>query len=144
MQRMAAVTAIMAMVAVAGFAATQTQPQTTKTASGRLDGTKWTVKVTPDEAAAAKGEKPFDDVLVADGGLVTMSECLKWGFRPSRYTTEAAGSGWSFRTEQKSKKEGTSVWTADIAGDTITGRMVWTKKDGTVLNYTFEGKKAGT
>lgn len=142
MRRMMAVVGLMAMMTVAGFAANQTQPLT-KAMGGALDGTKWSVKVTPDEASSGKGEKVYDDVLVADGGLVTMSECLKWGFRPSKYTTQQAGEGWSFRTEQTSKKEGTSIWTADIAGDTITGKMVWTKKDGTVLNYTFEGKKAG-
>lgn len=142
MRRMMAVAGLMAMMTVPGFAATQTQPQT-KAMGGALDGTKWSVKVTPDAMAAGKGEKTFDDVLVADGGLVTMSECIKWGFRPSKYTTEQAGSGWSFRTEQTSEKEGTSIWTADIAGDTISGKLVWTKKDGTVLNYAFEGKKAG-
>ena len=142
MRRTLVVTALMAMVTVAGFAATQTQPQM-RAAGGALDGTKWSLKVTPDAAAAGKGEKVFDDVLVADGGLVTMSECIKWGFKPSRYTTEQAGSGWSFRTEQTSGKEGTSIWTADIAGDMITGKLVWTKKDGTVLNYAFTGKKAG-
>lgn len=143
MRRMLAMVALMAMMTVAGFAATQTQPQT-KAPAGALDGTKWSLKVTPDAASAAKGEKAFDDVLVADGGLITMSECLKWGFKPSKYTTEQAGSGMTFRTEQTSKKEGSSVWTADIAGDKITGKLVWTKKDGTVLTYTFDGKKAGT
>ena len=141
MRRMMAMTALMTMVTVAGFAATQTQPQA-KPPAGALDGTRWSLKVTPDAASAAKGEKAFDDVLVADGGLVTMSECIKWGFKPSKYTTEQAGSGMTFRTEQTSKKEGASVWTADITGDTITGKLVWTKKNGTVLTYSFEGKKA--
>jgi hypothetical protein len=145
MRRMIAVTGLMMLVLATGLAAagTQTQAQT-KAMGGALDGMKWSVKVAPDAMAAGKGEKAFDDVIVADAGRVTMSECLKWGFKPSKYTTEPAGSGLAFRTEQTSKKEGTSVWTGEIAGDKITGKMVWTKKDGTVLNYTFEGRKAGT
>ena len=125
-------------VAPAVMAAAQTQAM-----GGALDGTKWTVKVTPDDAAMKKGEKVFDDVLVMDGGYVTMSECVKWGFKASKYATAKSGEGWSFQTEQTSDKEGKSTWTADVMGDAVKGKMVWTKSDGTVLNYMFEGKKAG-
>ena len=141
MRRMATIAGLMMTILVPAFAASQTQPQT-KAMSGAIDGTRWSVKVTPDAIAAGKGEKAFDDVIVADGGLVTMSECEKWGFKPSKYTTQQAGEGMSFRTEQTSKKEGHSIWTGDIVGDKITGKMAWTKKDGTVLNYSFEGMKA--
>ena len=118
------------------IAATQTAPALP------LDGTTWTVNVTPDAAAAAKGEKPFPDVLMFSAGRVAMSECLKYGFTASRYTTVKAGEGWTFTTEQTSEKMGKSIWSADIMGDSIKGTMVSTKLDGTILNYSFSGKKA--
>jgi hypothetical protein len=102
------------------------------------------VKVTPDEAAMTKGEKIYDDVIIFDGGYVTMGACVKSGFDASKYTAGKSGEGWSFQTEQMSRKEGKTIWTADILGDAVKGKLVWTKKDGTALSYTFEGKKAGT
>jgi hypothetical protein len=132
------VAALLALAAApAVMAAAQTQVM-----GGPLDGTKWNVKVTPDEAAMKKGEKVFDDVLVFDGGYVSMSECLKYGFKASKYTADKSGDGWSFQTEQMSKKQGKSIWTADVMGDAVKGKMVWTKADGTVLGYMFEGRKA--
>ena len=35
-----------------------------------------------------------------------------------------------------------SSWRADNKGDSIKGKMICKKKDGTALNYSFEGKEA--
>ena len=107
-----------------------------------LDGTQWQVKVTPDEEAAKKGEKVFDDTLIFDAGKLTLTECVKYGFAASHYKAMRSTHGWSFISAQKSDAEGDMTCTADVVGDAIRGKMVWKKKDGTVLNYTFEGKKA--
>ena len=139
MRRFLLMTAIVATTLTLAAAANETAP----TAKAPLDGTAWTVKVTPDEAATKLGDKPFDDILMFSTGRVSMSECLKYGYKPSRYTTVKSGEGWTVTTEQVSEKDGKTVWNAAIAGDTITGTLVSTKKDGSVRNYTFEGKKAG-
>ena len=117
------------------FAATQTAP------AAALDGTAWAVKVTPDAAAMKMGEKVFEDVIMFNGGLVAMSECVKAGFKPSSYAAQKDGEGWSFSTEQVSEKEGKSVWSGDILAGKIKGTMTATKKDGTILKYSFEGTK---
>ena len=86
------------------LAATQTQ----QASAGPLEGTRWSVKVTPDDVAKAKGEKPFDDALIFARSAVTMSACVKMGFQPSAYTVSKSGEAWSFQTKQISPKEGTT------------------------------------
>ena len=107
-----------------------------------LEGTRWTVKVSPDKAATAKGEKEFNDTLVFAANKVSMTECTTKGYKPSSYTVRKSGAdGWKFTTDQVSETDGKTVWNADIQGTTIKGTVVCTKKDGTILNYTFDGKK---
>ena len=106
-----------------------------------LDGTTWQVNVTPDTASAKDGEKSFNDTLIFDDGKVVMTECLKYGFGASAYTTSQAGEKWSFKTEQKSPEKGNSQWSGEITGESIRGDMSWTKKDGESFHYAFEGKK---
>lgn len=130
-------------------AASQTQPgqatkaaQTAKTAPGQsLEGSRWKVMVTPDEAAAAKGEKAFEDEMVFTGGKVTMTACVPYGFAPSDYKSDKAGEGWSFETTQASESSGTSEWKAKMTGDAVKGTLTWKKGKGEVYHYTFEGKK---
>ena len=113
-------------------------PASQSSEAAALEPSKWIVKVVPDPKAAANGEKEFPDTLVFQNKKVLMTECAKYGFEASAYTLEKKGAKWSFRSEQTSKS-GTSVWTGEIKGQAIKGKMVWTKEDGTVLNYTFEG-----
>lgn len=110
-------------------------------ASSPLEGTRWAVQVIPDPQAQQKGEKPFSDTLVFENGEVWMTECVKVGFESSPYTLSPAGQAWTFATEQVSPKEGRSKWTASIQDNAIRGTFNWTKKDGTTLNYNFEGTK---
>jgi len=44
--------------------------------------------------------------------------------------------------DTESRKNGKIRWTGLITGDSIAGRMIWTMKDGSVLNYTFSGTRA--
>jgi len=106
-----------------------------------LEGTRWSVIVTPDETAMSKGEKIYNDTLVFSGGKVTMNECVAYGFGATAYTAAKSGDSWSFSTDQASEKEGKTRWTAEMKADSVKGTLVWTKKDGTVFNYTFGGKK---
>ena len=108
-----------------------------------LDGSAWDVVVTPDEAAAKKGEKVFKDTLLFDDGRATMTTCLKYGFTASPYSAAKLGQKWSLKTRQVSPQQGSSNWDAEIDGDVFKGTMICRKNDGTALNYTFVGKKSG-
>jgi len=138
MRKIALLTILIFSLASLAHAAAGSQPS----AASPLEGSKWTVKVTPDKAAMDKGEKVFDDTLIFEDGKVSMTECVKVGFAASSYSTSKMQDHWMFKTDQMSEKEGKSAWTAQIKGDTIKGKMQWTKKDGTVLSYSFEGKKS--
>ena len=112
-------------------------------AATMLDGTKWQITVTPDDAAKKAGEKASKDTLIFKKGQLTSTACVKYGFAHSAYT--AAGTPAApavFQAEQTSAKEGTMTWSGQVAGNTISGTAAWTKKNGQVLNYTFTGKKA--
>src|ERR1043165_5848010 len=98
--------------------------------AGPLDGTHWTIKVTPDDAAMRAGEKTFDDTLDFAAGRVSMSECLKQGFAASPYTAAKTSDGYSFKTVQTSAGQGRSAWQGETHGNSVTGTMTWTKEDG--------------
>ena len=106
-----------------------------------LDGTKWKVKVTPDKAAADKGEKEFDDELIFADGKFTSSACLSHGFKPSKYKYESEDNEAEFEVEQVSDKEGVATWLGQVMGTNTVGRLAWKKKDGTNLAYDFNGSK---
>jgi hypothetical protein len=100
----------------------------------------WKVQVTPDAEAAAKGEKAFEDTLILKKGKFRSTACEPYGFGPAAYRVE----GTAFLADPESGKEGKSHWHGEVDGDGVTGRMRWTKPDGTVFNYTFEGHRAGS
>ena len=125
--------------ATTSTASTMTSPQAVATSP--LEGMTWQVKVTPDAATAQKGEKPFDDTLIFQDGKVTMTACAKAGFASSAYTASPAGDTWSLTTQQMSNDQGETKWIANLSGNSIKGELIWTKQDGTILHYTFAGKK---
>ena len=112
------------------------------TQRGPLDGTKWKIRGMPDETARRMGEKPSRDTLMFKEGHMTSTACVKYGFKASPYTASQSGTASSLNTEQVSPKHGTMTWAGQVQGEAITGTMVWTKTDGTRLQYTFEGRKA--
>ena len=112
------------------------------THTGPLDGTKWKIRGLPDEAATRMGEKPSKDALIFKAGNMTSTACVKYGFKASPYAASQSGTAWSVNTEQVSPKHGKMTWAGQVNGEVITGTMVWTKIDGTMLHYTFEGTKA--
>jgi hypothetical protein len=105
-----------------------------------LDGSSWKVKVRPDAAARAAGEKDFDDRLIFAGGELRSTACEPNGFAASAYAVETETEGLAFETRQESPKEGTSLWRGQVRGERIHGTMRWTKPDGSVLSYAFDGR----
>ena len=106
-----------------------------------LDGTSWKVDVEPDTMSKEKGEKQFKETLTFADGSVSLS-APKVGFETSSYSVTKAGEkDYTFKAERGSKGEGTSVWTGTVHGNSLEGKMIWTKSDGAVLTYTFKGNK---
>jgi hypothetical protein len=138
--------AVLGLVAAPALALPETVPPAGAPAPGAtaLDGTRWQVKLTPDEAAAKLGEKPFETTVSFAKGKVESSECVKVGFAASPYKMAAMDEKWTFETTQTSEKNGSTQWKGTVTGDTVKGTMTWTKADGTLVHYTFEGKKAAT
>ena len=99
----------------------------------------WKVTVVPDSEAAAKGEREFDDTLLLSQGKFKSTACAPYGFGETAYRTEAG----TIMAEMSSPKEGSNHWHAEVSGDAISGKMTWTKSDGTVLHYSFSGARAG-
>lgn len=106
-----------------------------------LDGSSWKVDVKPDSMALDKGEKDFKETLTFGDGNITLST-PKVGDGASPYTVTKKGEkDYTFKTERDTTGEGNSVWTGDVHGNDIEGKMIWTKNNGSVLTYTFKGNK---
>ncbi|MCI0568977.1 MAG: hypothetical protein L0Z52_12450 [Acidobacteria bacterium] len=99
----------------------------------------WRVNVVPESEAAARGEKEFDDTLVLNKGKFSSAACVPYGFGTVLYKVEAG----TWIANMDSPKEGKTHWHAEVNGDAISGKLTWTKPDGTVLNYAFSGARAG-
>lgn len=106
-----------------------------------LDGTKWKVKVVPNEAVAAKGEKEFNDELIFADGKFTSTALLKKGFKPAKYNGDIEPKEAEFEVEQVSETNGVVTWLGEIRGTNAVGRLQWRQKDGGKLAYEFSGTK---
>jgi hypothetical protein len=109
--------------------------------AGALDGTKWKVEVVPDKAAADKGEKEFDDVLIFADGKFTSTALLPKGFKPSKYKTDIEPKEAEFEVEQLSETNGVADWHGEIRGTNTVGGLEWTQKDRGYLLFEFTGTK---
>jgi len=99
----------------------------------------WKVTLTPEPDAAARGEKVFEDTLTLQRGKFSSSACVPHGFSTIAYKVEAGL--WSANGE--SPREGKVHWHGEVSGEAMSGKMVWTKSDGTILHYSFSGSRAG-
>jgi hypothetical protein len=106
-----------------------------------LDGTSWKLQVDPDSMAKGKGAEQFKPTMTFADGKVTLTDS-KGTFDAFPYTVEKSDKKeLTFKTEQTSTTEGTSVWTGTIHENTIEGKRIWTKLNEEVWTYTFKGSK---
>jgi len=104
---------------------------------------KWAVKVIPDPQAISDGGKPFDDTLSFKNGTFKSEYLLKKGFKPASYDEDMRKYGpATFTVTVKSDSGETVKWTGTVAATSITGDIVWTKKDGTMMNFSYSGERA--
>jgi len=109
--------------------------------AGFLDGTTGQLKVVPEQTAADKGAKEFDDKITFADGKFSSEFLAAKGFKPAVYRGEIEPNEAEFEVEQTSESEGVITWLGEIRGQQILGRLTWHKKDGPVLNYNFKGTK---
>lgn len=130
---------ILALLLTAAFFAA---PPHRALAKDQLEG-KWQVTVTPDDDARSAGAKEYSDVLTFKNNSFDSKEMAKHGFAPGPYDEDTRGMDiGGFKAEKTSTKdEGKAKWSGTVTADEMTGDFVWTKKDGTVLNYTIKGSK---
>jgi hypothetical protein len=109
--------------------------------AGLLDGTKLKVRVVPNQAAADKGARPFDDELVFADGKLTSTTLLPQGFKPAKYHAETEPHEAEFEAELVSATNNVVTWTGEIRGTNTMGGVQWLQKDGTYFGYEFTGTK---
>ena len=117
---------------------------TTLVARGKdpFEGTTWQVTVTPDEDAHGVGERDFADTLTFKGSKFLSEKFKSRGFDAVDVDTDVRQGGiGGFTANTKSEKNGTAKWTGTATGAEISGDLVWTKADGSVLNYKYTGEK---
>lgn len=106
---------------------------------------KWKVVVTPEEDGGGNG-KAFKETLEFKGDQFTAETFNKaHGFESITYEGDTRrGPTASFTAEAKDqeKADGIAKWTGFTTGSEIQGELVWTKKDGTEVRYTFKGSKS--
>jgi len=99
----------------------------------------WNIRITPDSKAAGEGEKVINDTIILQQGFLRSKVSTdEHAFGTGPYTLK----GKEITAQIKSNYEGKIDWSCLWTGDTIAGRMVWTRRDGAVLTYTFSGARA--
>jgi hypothetical protein len=102
-----------------------------------IEGTTWKIHVTPDGDG-----KAFDDTISFKGGKFRSVEFAKRGFKEVNYDDDTRKGGLSnFKAVQTSDKEGEAKWSGTITAVDMRGELVLTKKDGSTVNYTFQGER---
>jgi hypothetical protein len=132
------VRAIFCVVFVLAFA------PTAALADDALVGT-WKITITPDEDARKAGEKKdIEDKITLKGSKFVSQRWQKdHKFEPVAYEEDTRrGPIAKFTAKPESKTGGKMEWTGQVTGSVIKGEITWTKKDGTVLKYAYEGEKS--
>lgn len=108
-----------------------------------LEGT-WKITITPDEDGIKAGEKKEIEDKVTFKGSKFVSARWKRDhkFQPVAYEEDSrSGVIAKFTAKPQSKTGGKMEWTGTATGNAMKGEITWTKADGTVLTYAFEGEK---
>jgi hypothetical protein len=109
-----------------------------------LQGT-WAINLTPNGTDAnIRGVKAFPETLTFTAYMFSTKTLADHGFGPVQYDEDTRAFGpATFKCTQTSDKEGKIVWQGMTTGQDITGTIVWTKADGTVVHYDYQGNKGG-
>ena len=111
-------------------------------AKDQFEKTSWKIKVSPTEESQKQG-KEFEDTVSFKGGKIESKTLKAKGFKAAQYEEDTrSGIISTFKATMTSEKEGKAEWTGTLTGSEIKGELKWTKADGTMVNYTYEGTKS--
>jgi hypothetical protein len=111
-------------------------------AKDQFEKTNWKIKVSPTEESQKQG-KEFDDTVSFKGSKMESKALKAKGFKAAAYEEDTrSGIISTFKSTMSSDKEGKAEWSGTLTGSEIKGELKWTKADGTVVNYTYEGSKS--
>jgi hypothetical protein len=104
----------------------------------------WTVNLTPTGDDANKpGVKAFAETFTFTGDTFSTKTMSAQGFGGAPYQEDVRAYGpATFTATQTSSTQGKLEWAGTTAGQDMTGTVVWTKPDGTVIHYDYTGNKA--
>lgn len=109
--------------------------------AGVLDGSTWDLDVVPTRQTAAKGAKPFEDVLTFSRERAVSKELKRSGIRPVPYTAHGADGFYNWKTAPMVRKTNKAEWGGVINGKNINGSLKWVTRDGRELYYTIKGRR---
>lgn len=97
------------------------------------------------EGSATQGEaEPEPNQLIFQDGAMLSTGCMPYGFGAGPYTTEKMPDGsLRFSCEIRSLENPIEkhVWQGRVTGDEIGGTMIWSNREGSEVELSFEGKK---
>jgi hypothetical protein len=112
---------------------------------GPLDGL-WLSVNTPDSVSITKGAKGFEEKVLIENSQATREIFSMYGFLPTPSTVLSTSPLIKYETIYTDATFGTLKVNGTVAATltSVTGTMQWTRKDGTIWNYTFSMNKIGT
>ena len=108
----------------------------TDTTGPLLDGKSFTVITSPNGNPA----ESMLEKITFENGRCDNNNCHLWGFGDGNYSATAMGDSIIFNATTTSTKEGTMVWNGTVKGETLSGKMTWSKQGQDNLEYTFSSK----
>jgi hypothetical protein len=107
-----------------------------------LEGTKWKIKLVPDDDSRKAGAKEIEDAISFKGNKFTSDTFAKQGFSSVEYEEDTRGViSATFKVEAKSDSAGTAKWSGTTTSDQIRGQLIVVAKDGKQTTYNFQGEK---
>lgn len=130
---------------------------------GLLDGSRFDVEVTPDDPRASNDSAEDDednedwdasegyallaelergaDRLVFERGGFESKSCAAVGMSLASYAAEESHGTITFAAQTGTEDTGLVEWSGDVEGDRIEGTLKWTTPDGSVVTYSFSGRR---
>jgi len=84
------------------------------------------------------GKLEGTEMMMFKDGKVENDVCTQWGFGSGAYTLDDNG---NFKYTLTSEKEGKMDWEGQVAGISVSGKMVWVKAGQGDIHYTFKGEE---
>lgn len=112
----------------------KTKPGTASAETNVLDGKTFDVRLKDVEGL------PQDGKLVFTRGRLESTVHRASGFSPALCTIRRTTAQVHFEAHSASLKEGSIDWSGDVAGEKLTGRLVWKRGGGEVFEQRFDGR----